>query len=237
MAQLLQNSMFQRVFFPPVQAAQNTGRPTSLKLQKLLHYRPDEFLSLADVPIVVFDFETTGLDSENDRIVEVGAIKFVGMEPVAEFSSLVRPDVTMHHVAASVTGLTEEMLADAPLITDVLPEFLEFFRGAILVAHNAEFDMSFLKAACLREEIDIQWPCFCSLKMARALLPELESKGLDSLAAHFGLQFEARHRSIGDVKVTSKVLRELLGMKIEKVRSPEDGWRQWNWKDLQPYIV
>lgn len=238
MAELLQYSMFQKVFFPPAQeAARSNGSSFSLRLQQLMHYRPAESLSLADSPVVVFDFETTGLDVENDRIVEIGAIKFVNMEPVAEFSTLIKPDVSMSHVATSISGITEEMLANAPPLSEVLRSFIQFFQGAILVAHNAEFDMAFLKTASLREEIELQWPCFCSLKMARVLLPNLESKGLDSLATHFGLEFEARHRSIGDVKVTSKVLRQLLGIKPEMTPDVTNGWRSWTWKDLLPYTV
>lgn len=238
MAQLLQYSMFQKVFFPPVQEdVSGTGKAASLKLQKLMRYQTAENASLLDVPVVVFDFETTGLDSQGDRIVEIGAVKLVGMVAVAEFSTLIRPEVSMGHVAASISGISEEMLKDAPPLMEVLPGFLEFIRGSVLVAHNADFDMAFLKAACLREEIDLQWPCFCSLKMARALLPALESKGLDGLATHFGLQFEARHRAIGDVKVTCKVLKELLGLKDPLTAPAGEGWQRWSLKDLLPFFV
>ena len=239
MPQPLENSMFHQVFFPPDSDVKKlSDQPMSLRLQRLRQYRPAEAMTLLESPVVVFDFETTGLDSGVDRIVEIGAIRLDKFVPSAEFSTLVRPDVSMGHVAANISGITEEMLKDAPKISEVLPKFLDFFRDSILIAHNADFDMAFLKAACVREGIELSWPCFCSLKMARVLLPSLESKGLDGLAMHFGLEFEARHRSIGDVKVTCEVLRQLLGMRMGKSAfETEDRWQEWSWKELQPFAV
>lgn len=228
MAQLLPNSMFHRVFFPP--EADGTGLKAGgeLRLQRMVRFQPDDALRLADASIVVFDFETTGLNTVEDRIVEVGAIRIKNFGEVEQFVSLVRPDVDMSRAAGVVTGITSEMLADAPAITKVLPEFLEFIQGSILVAHNAEFDMGFLKAACLREGIELQWPSFCTLKMARALLPALESKGLDALARHYELTFEARHRSIGDVRVTCQVMEKLWEAEARELKT---------WKDVAPFVV
>ena len=107
-------------------------------------------------------------------------------------------------------------------------DFFRFIDGAILVAHNADFDWAFLRNGAARLGYQLSWPCFCTLKLARALLPQLESKNLDSLAKHFSLDFEARHRAIGDCKVTHGVLMGLLTGATPPLIT---------WQDLQPYAV
>ena len=128
----------------------------------------------------------------------------------------------------TLTGITQEMLQGQPQMGAVLPEFLRFIEGSILVAHNAEFDMGMLKAACSRQGLELEWPCFCTLKMAREMLADLENKKLDTLAAHYGLSFESRHRAIGDIKVTVGVLAGLLRQEAAAIE---------RWDQLQPYVV
>ena len=96
------------------------------------------------------------------------------------------------------------------------------------MAHNAAFDAGFINQACQRLDIELSWPVFCSLKLARDLLPDLERKNLDTLAEHYGLSFESRHRSIGDVKVTTGVLLEMLQNEGEHIVS---------WQDMAPFTV
>ena len=131
-------------------------------------------------------------------------------------------------IVLKLTGISNEMLENQPSIDSALPKFLKFIEGSILVAHNATFDMAFLKAEVYRLGFDLEWSAFCSLKLARELLPELESKSLDSLAKHYQLEFEARHRSIGDVKVTIEFLEKILA---------EKGQHLSTWKDLKAFQV
>ena len=92
-----------------------------------------------------------------------------------------------------------------------LPKHWDFITGSVLIAHNAEFDFAFLKASCSECGYELEsWPCYCTLKMARTLHPELESKSLDSLANMYELTFDARHRSVGDALVTKDVLIKFL---------------------------
>jgi DNA polymerase III epsilon subunit-like protein len=102
------------------------------------------------------------------------------------------------------------MLVGQPDISDVLPKFLKFISGSIIVAHNAEFDMGMFKSAATRLGYELNWPAFCTVKLARKVLPGLPRYNLDTLAEHFKLTFEARHRAVGDVKVLNGILQEIL---------------------------
>lgn len=223
----LEHSMFYDVFFGASEQ-ENQNQQSDLQLQKVLRFRPSLQQPIQASKLVVFDFETTGLDSEIDQIIEIGALLVEDGKPVKEFSTLVKPTVELEDTITKITGITKSMLEDQPAIEDVLPDFLRFFDGCILVAHNAEFDMGFLRKASALQGYQIDWPCFCTLKLARQLLPDLESKNLDTLAEHYDLNFEARHRSIGDCKVTSSVLRALLREEGEHLRS---------WRDFEPFYV
>lgn len=222
-------SMFQDVLFPEdLDSPREVGEAQELRLRRLKRFVPDPALLIREAPIVVFDLETTGLDPTADRIIEVGAIKLENLKPVAEFSSLVSTSIELTDDIIRLTGINPAMLEGQPSIEEVLPRFLEFIDGCILVAHNAEFDLSMIKAACSRAGIDLDWACFCTLKMARELLPDLENKKLDTLAAHYGLSFEARHRAIGDIKVTVGVLDGLLA---------EEASAFTKWSQLKPFMV
>ena len=223
---LLRNSMFFEILFP--QDEDEAIGHNQLFLQKVLRYHLPADTVVRDATLVIFDFETTGLDSLRDRIIEIGAIKYTNGQRVAEFSTLIKPDITLPEVASRITGITLEMLEGQPSIDTILPGFLQFIEHSLLVAHNAEFDMAFLRQASNRLGYQIEWPCFCTLKMARQLLPNLESKNLDSLAQHYGLSFAARHRSIGDCEVTGSVLQSLL---------QGEGSALQQWKDFHTFQI
>lgn len=228
MSTLLGYSMFQDVLFPALDPAQSSAEADILRLRRLKRFVPDPDYPVQTAPVVVFDLETTGLDPEVDRIIEIGAIKLVNMQPVAEFSSLVATDIELTDDIVKLTGINPEMLRGQPTIEEVLPKFLEFIEGSLLVAHNAEFDLSMLRAAAARQSVDLEWACFCTLKMARELLASLENKKLDTLAAHYGLSFEARHRAIGDIKVTVGVLGGLFRGEAAALK---------RWREMQPFSV
>jgi DNA polymerase III epsilon subunit family exonuclease len=218
--------MFYDVFFPP----QKEDREDKgvLTLDRVMKYTLQATAPLAEASLVIFDFETTGLDTDNDKIIEIGAIKVDPDGTTAEFSYLINPEQMIPANIVQICGITNDMVKDAPIIEDVLPKFLEFISGSILVAHNAEFDFAFLRRVAKENGYDLIWPCFCTLKMARVLLPDLDTRNLDKLAEHFNLRFESRHRSIGDCKVTHGVLRQFIA-------DPGHSFQVWN--DLAPFYV
>jgi len=225
MSELLKNSMFYEVLFPK---DNQDFLEQDLQLRRTLRFQVPFNPNLEDLSFVVFDLETTGLDSSNDRIIEIGAQKIVNLQVVDEFSSLVQTTEPLSTIVEKLTGIRSAMLKGQPEIAQVLGGFLEFIKGSVLVAHNANFDMSFLKSECSRRGIDLSWPALCTLKMARKFLLDLESKTLDSIAQHYGFTFESRHRAIGDVKVTVSFLKELL--------SEHEGFPT-KWKDCHTYEV
>lgn len=227
MSELLRYSMLHQVFFP-VDAEQDANEAADLRLQRVLRHGLSGQAKVRDIPLVVFDFETTGLDMVSDRIIEIGALKILNGQIVDQFSTFIDPEIPLPAVATKITGITPDMLVGQPKIDAMLPQFMKFFAGALLIAHNAEFDMGFLTRSAQRQGIELHWPCFCTLKLARGLLPQLESKNLDTLANHYQLTFEARHRSIGDCKVTWGVLQRMWA---------QEGGHLVTWQDMAPFSV
>jgi len=224
---LLRHSVLHDALFPK-QVNTLQGDEEILSLRRWIRHAVAPSSILFETPLIVFDTETTGLDTDLDRIIEFGAIKYMGGAALEEFWSFVRTDIELTPNIQSLTGISQDMIADAPTIDDVLPKFLRFIEGGIIVAHNAEFDMGMLRSACTRLGIDLEWPCFCSLKLARRILPGLPNYKLDTLAQHFNLTFEARHRAVGDVKVLAGILNTIL----------EDGeYGVETWGDVQDSYV
>ena len=218
----LKHSMFHEVLFPPTKKKpQQTG---NLRLRQTFRYVPDLSQRLAEVPWVVFDFETTGLKAAKHEIVEIGAIKYVGNEKREQYSQLINPENGVTWATTRITGLAAADLQDQPRLCEVIDTFLQFIKGSVLVAHNADFDASFLRIACDKHAWDFHCPIYCTLKMARQLLPELERRNLDALAQHYGLSFSSRHRSIGDAEVTAQVFANMLDLNSIKLCDLET-WR------------
>ncbi|WP_082393016.1 DEDD exonuclease domain-containing protein [Nocardia arizonensis] len=168
---------------------------------------------LYDVTFVVVDLETTGTSPDRDAITEIGAVKVRGGEVLGEFATLVDPGVPIPPAVVHVTGITTAMVAAAPRIEAVLPGFLEFAAGSVLVAHNARFDTAFLRAAAAR--LDTPWPAFtvlCTVKLARRVLSrdEAPSVRLGVLARVLGAGTEPTHRAFEDAKATVDVLHALI---------------------------
>ena len=213
----LKHSMFYEVLFPPAEdKPQQIG---NLRLRQTLRYKPDLSQQLAELPWVVFDFETTGLKAGKHEIVEIGAIKHINNEPCDQYSQLINPENGVTWTTTRITGLTAKDLQDQPRLCEVIDSFLQFIKGSVLVAHNAEFDASFLRAACDKHEWDFHCPIYCTLRMAQQLLPDLPRHKLDTLAAHFKLSFSARHRSIGDAEVTAQVFKHMLNLRMSDLNS------------------
>jgi DNA polymerase-3 subunit epsilon len=161
-----------------------------------------------DAPYVVFDLETSGASAAKGAgITEVGAVKVVGGQTVDRLSTLVNPGSPIDPFVVRLTGITDEMVSDAPPIDEVMPGFEEFVEGAVLVGHNVQFDLSFVTAA--RGE-PFPNPVLDTLKLARILVPGLKRYRLSSLAEHFGVRQVPNHRALSDAAATSEVLIKLL---------------------------
>jgi DNA polymerase III subunit epsilon len=168
---------------------------------------------LSDVTFVVVDLETTGGSPNDSAITEIGAVKVRGGEVLGEFQTLVDPGREIPPYISVLTGITTTMVVSAPRIASVLPAFLEFARGAVLVAHNAPFDIGFLKAACA--ETGIAWPHAASVDtavLARRLLTrdEVPNCKLATLAPYFRTSTEPCHRALADARATVDVLHGLF---------------------------
>ncbi|CAG7421314.1 DEDD exonuclease domain-containing protein [Mycobacterium avium subsp. paratuberculosis] len=184
-------------------------------------FGPDE-VALRDTTFVVVDLETTGGRSTSteetapDAITEIGAVKVRGGVVLGEFATLVDPQRSIPPQIMRLTGITTAMVSDAPAIDAVLPMFLEFAgldRGAVLVAHNAGFDVGFLRAAA--QQCDIAWPrprVLCTVRLARRVLSreEAPSVRLASLARLFAVTTQPTHRALDDARATVDVLHALI---------------------------
>jgi DNA polymerase-3 subunit epsilon len=183
-------------------------------------FDPSADISLRDVTFVIVDLETTGGRASAktpggpcDAITEIGAVKVRGGEVLGEFATLVDPGRAIPPQIVELTGITTAMVRDAPTIGAVLPMFLEFARGAVLVAHNAGFDIGFLKAAAA--QCDLVWPrpaVLCTVRLARRVLTrdEAPSVRLSALAQLFHASCEPTHRALDDAKATVDVLHALI---------------------------
>ncbi len=168
---------------------------------------------LADVTFVVVDLETTGGSPQGCHITEIGAVKVRGGEVLGELQTLVRPSTPIPAFITLLTGISNTMVADAPPIDSALPVFLEFAQGSVLVAHNAGFDVSFLKAATTRT--GQAWPGFAVLdtvRLARQLVHKDEAPDhkLASLARLFRSATTPDHRALHDARATVDVLHGLI---------------------------
>ena len=168
-------------------------------------------MDTADATFVVTDVETTGTSAEDGCILEIGAVKVRDGGVVDRFQHLVNPERSVPGRITKLTGITTGMVFEAPTIEEILPEFLDFLGDAILAAHNLSFDRSFLNAELKRTGRD---PCsnetLCTLRLARRLLPGLDSKGLSRLVQFYNIDVDGRHRALGDAEATSIVLRRFL---------------------------
>lgn len=158
--------------------------------------------SVSEVPFVAFDFETTGLYPARDRIVEFGAVRFRDRTEEAAFDALVDPGIDISGEAGSVSGITPEMVKGKPGVAETLPGFLEFIDGAVLVAHNAEFDVGFLRAALQAAgHPDIKNPIIDTQALAQRAFPRLRSYSLQNLVAELALPAGNAHRALDDARM------------------------------------
>jgi DNA polymerase-3 subunit epsilon len=168
---------------------------------------------LRTTTFVVVDLETTGGAAGTDGITEIGAVKVRGGEVIGEFATLVDSGIAIAPFVSVLTGITDQMISQAPSVAAVLPSFLEFAAGAVLVAHNAPFDVGFLKAACNRYERAWPGPAVVDTAvLARRVLTrdEVPNCKLATLAAFFRASTTPNHRALADARATVEVLHGLI---------------------------
>lgn len=165
--------------------------------------------------VVVLDLETTGLSPVYDEITEIGAVKVVGGKIVDRYSTLVNPKKMIPKAVVELTGITDDMVKDAPAIEQVLPELVEFCKNSIVVMHNAHFDMSFLKEKMSRFGYAFENTYVDTVLMAKLLLPGLETYALDNLADVLKISVTNHHRAMYDAELTMKIYIHLLQL-LEK---------------------
>ena len=161
---------------------------------------------------VVFDIETTGFSPVNNRIIEIGAVKVSAGQITDRFSAFVNPDVPIPFEIEKLTGINDSMVMDAPFIETVLPQFLEFCKDAVLVAHNAGFDMSFIKENAGRQGISRKFTYVDTVGMARILLPHQAKHTLDAVAKTMGVSLENHHRAVDDAEATAEIFVKFIPM-------------------------
>ena len=161
-------------------------------------------------PIVVLDFETTGLDTRNDRIIEIGAVKLAEGRVTDELSVLVNPGQLLKPKITEITGITDQMLRDQPPITEALPRLLDFIGDCPIAAHNADFDYSILQSELRRQGIQREWTVIDTLTFARQLYPDMKSHRLGVLCKRLGVSLKNAHRAVHDATATAHCLRQML---------------------------
>ena len=178
--------------------------------------------------IVVFDVETTGLNPQKDRVIEIGAVKISNGEIAAEFQTFVDPERELPARITELTRITPEMLTGAPKEWEAASAFAGFCGDCALAAHNAAFDMGFLKALHQRHGEGFERPCADTLTLSLMLLPELKNHRLDTLAGHFRMGGFGHHRADDDARVTGRILLELMALAKEKYPACQDDFAWFN---------
>ncbi len=159
---------------------------------------------------LVFDIETTGFSYKNNKIIEIGAARVRDGEIIDKFSSFVNPETKIPQKITELTGITNEMVKEAPLIDVVIKEFNEFIKDSILVAHNAYFDVGFIKKNLKDIGITIDNPILDTVPLARYVYTDLKRHRLDVIAKHIGVDMGSHHRALDDAFTTVRILEDAL---------------------------
>ncbi|QUG41120.1 PolC-type DNA polymerase III [Psychrobacillus sp. INOP01] len=171
----------------------------------------EQHTALEDAVYIVFDVETTGLSATYDKIIELAAVKMQNGNIIDKFERFVNPHHALSATTIELTGITDEMVRNAPEIEQVIKDFYEFIGDGIIVAHNASFDMGFLYEGYRRTGIDhFNHPVIDTLELARLLHPEMKSHRLGTLTKKFNIELTQAHRAIFDCEATGYLLLHLL---------------------------
>ena len=165
-----------------------------------------------DHTYVVFDLETTGISTAKHKIIEIGAVKIEGGKITDRFSTFVNPERPIPFAIERLTGINDSMVVDAPTIEEILPEFIKFCEGAVMVAHNADFDMGFIKMVCKEQGFSQDYTYVDTVGLARYLLPGLGKVTLDKVAKAVGAPLNNHHRAVDDAECTAHIFEKFLSM-------------------------
>ena len=197
-----------------------------------------------DTTYCVLDLETTGLSAKTEKITEIGIMKVRNGEVLEEFCEFVNPEKPIPQRVQEITNITDDMVKDAPTIEEIFPKVLEFIKGTVLVAHNATFDIGFLKTVAKDLGYEFDYTYVDTLPLARKLYPELKKHKLGKIAEYLKIKVEVAHRALDDVDTTVKVLREMMKTLKERgaktvgdiaTKCEDEKAKAEEYKRLQPY--
>ena len=197
-----------------------------------------------DTTYCVLDLETTGLSAKTEKITEIGIMKIKDGKVLEEFCEFVNPEKPIPQRVQEITNITDDMVKDAPTIEEMFPKVLEFIKGTVLVAHNATFDIGFLKTVAKDLGYEFDYTYVDTLPLARKLYPELKKHKLGKIAEHLKIKVEVAHRALDDVDTTVKVLREMMKTLKERgaktvgdiaTKCEDEKAKAEEYKRLQPY--
>ena len=169
-----------------------------------------------DDSYVVFDLETTGFSPNTCKIIEIGAVKVENGTITERFSEFVNPQVPIPFKIEELTGIRDDMVMGAETIEEILPRFMEFCEGCVMIAHNAEFDMSFIRKNCMDLDISCDHTVGDTVAMARILLPALHRFKLDTVAKALKISLENHHRAVDDAECTAHIFVKFIEMLKER---------------------
>jgi DNA polymerase-3 subunit epsilon len=170
-------------------------------------------------PYAIIDIETTGGRAARDKITEIAVVLHDGAQILNTYSTLINPECYIPHGITQLTGITQEMVADAPLFQEVARDIVEWTEGAIFVAHNVRFDYSFVRAAFAELGYTYSRRQLCTVRLSRQAFPGLASYSLDSLISYLGIAVGDRHRALGDALATAELLRRILQRQENEVQA------------------
>ena len=170
---------------------------------------------MLDRPLVFLDLETTGATASRDRITEIGLIEIENGQHVGEWTTLVNPEMSIPPFIESLTGINDDMVASAPVFSEIADELRSRLDGRLLVAHNARFDYGFLMNEFQRLDIVYRSDVLCTVRLSRKLSPGQARHNLDTLKQRPGVDCSARHRALGDARVLwdlTRIWRDDVGV-------------------------
>lgn len=159
---------------------------------------------------IVFDIETTGLSAINDKITEIGAVKIQNGKIIDRYSQLINPERHIPEFITKLTGIDDEMVKDKPKINQVILEFKDFIGEDVLVAHNASFDVGFIRENMKKNGLELNNPVLDTLELSRSVFPNLKSHKLNLVAKHLGVKLDNHHRAVDDADATAEIFLKIM---------------------------
>jgi DNA polymerase-3 subunit epsilon len=168
-------------------------------------------------PYVVVDIETTGGNNSYNRITEIGMVKLIAGVEIDRFQTLINPQRRIPANITRLTGISDDMVQDAPIFAEIADAVAQFTQDAVFVAHNVNFDYGFIKQEFARLERDFRRPKMCTVREMRRTYPGLPSYSLANLTRHFDIEMEQHHRALSDAKAAAQLLTLVFAKDDESV--------------------